>query len=183
MITEDCDDTDNAAAEFTFTKQNFVTNSKLIQRCFVQTQKNLTMIFWVLLKCFTNSLCFSQKKSILQICQTRVGGWLHERLICCIEDLLLPLGWEALSEEHWVTRPKNFIETDTETFFWDQNFRDRDRDFFSRPNIFETDTETFFETNFFKTETETFFETKFFGSKTETFFKTRFFSPILRLLF
>ena len=41
-------------------------------------------------------------------------------------------------------RPKNFIETDTETFFRDQNFRDRDRDFFSRPNIFETDTETFF---------------------------------------
>ena len=45
VITEDCDDNDNAAAEFTFTKQNFVTNSKLIQRCFVQTQKNLTMIF------------------------------------------------------------------------------------------------------------------------------------------
>ena len=39
VITEDCDDNDNAAAEFTFTKQNFVTNSKLIQRCFVQTQK------------------------------------------------------------------------------------------------------------------------------------------------
>ena len=58
---------------------------------------------------------------------------------------------------HWVTRPKNFIETDTETFFrdqnfrnryrdffWDQSFPDRYRDFFSRPNIFETDTETFF---------------------------------------
>ena len=44
--------------------------------------------------------------------------------------------------KHWVTRPKNFIETDTETFFRDQNFRDRD--FFPRPNIFETDTETFF---------------------------------------
>ena len=43
---------------------------------------------------------------------------------------------------HWVTTPKNFIETDTETFLWDQNFRDRD--FFSRLNIFETDTETFF---------------------------------------
>ena len=28
--------------------------------------------------------------------------------------------------DHWVTRPKNFIETDTETFFRDQNFRDRD---------------------------------------------------------
>ena len=26
-----------------------------------------------------------------------------------------------------MTRPKNFIETDTETFFRDQNFRDRDR--------------------------------------------------------
>ena len=43
------------------------------------------------------------------------------------------------------TRPKNFIETDTETFFQDQNFRDRDRDFFSRTNIFETHTETFFQ--------------------------------------
>ena len=31
-----------------------------------------------------------------------------------------------------------------ETFFLDQNFQNRDRDFFSRPNIFETDTETFF---------------------------------------
>ena len=40
--------------------------------------------------------------------------------------------------KHWVTRPKNFIETDTETFFRDQNFQDRDRDLFSRPNIFET---------------------------------------------
>ena len=75
---------------------------------------------------------------------------------------------------HWVTRPKNFIKTDTETFFWDQNFRDRDetlfrdqiflrpiprlyfktkcfrdwyRDFFSRPNICNTDTKTFFETD------------------------------------
>ena len=26
-----------------------------------------------------------------------------------------------------MTRPKNFIETDTETFFRDQNFRDQDR--------------------------------------------------------
>ena len=76
---------------------------------------------------------------------------------------------------HWVTRPKNFIETDTETFFRDQHFRDRDffwdqiflrpiprlffetksfrdryRDFFSRPNVFETDTETFFETKCFR---------------------------------
>ena len=141
MITEDCDDTDNAAAEFTFTKQNFVTNSKLIQRCFVQTQKNLTMIFWVLLKCFTNSLCCSQKKSILQICQTRVGGWLHERLICCIEDLLLPLGWEELSEE-----TKIFIKTDSETLFWGQHFWDWYRKFFFKPKflilklVFENDT-------------------------------------------
>ena len=36
---------------------------------------------------------------------------------------------------HWVTRPKNSIETDTETFFRDQNFWDRDRDFFSRPKF------------------------------------------------
>ena len=51
---------------------------------------------------------------------------------------------DVLVSKHWVTRPKNFIETDTETLFRDQNFWDRDQDFFSRPNIFKTDTETFF---------------------------------------
>ena len=56
------------------------------------------------------------------------------------------MSWSDLisTRPHWVTRPKNFIETDTETFFRDQNFWDRYRDFFSRPNLFETDTETFF---------------------------------------
>ena len=86
--------------------------------------------------------------------------------------------------KHWVTRPKNFIETDTETFFrdrdffsrpnifktdtgtffWDQNFRDRYRDFFSRPNVFETDTETFFSRpNVFETNIETFFRDQMFS--------------------
>ena len=91
----------------------------------------------------------------------------------------------AQSSYHWVTRPKNFIETDTETFFetkifdtetktffrdqiflrprprlfFETNcFRDWYRDFFSRPNVFETDTETFFETKFFETDTETFLD-------------------------
>ena len=49
------------------------------------------------------------------------------------------LAFKALSDE---TRPKKFIETDTETFF--------------ETKIIDTDIETFFETKFFETETETF---------------------------
>ena len=98
--------------------------------------------------------------------------------------------WWALGaglDEHWVTRPKNFIETDTETSFRDQNFRDRDRDFFSRPKMFETNTETFFETkcfrdryrdfssgpNVFETDTETVLRPNFFATDTETFAKVK----------
>ena len=76
--------------------------------------------------------------------------------------------------KHWVTRPKNFIETDTETFFLDQNFRDRD--FFSRPNIFETDTETFFwDQMFSRLIPRLFFETKCFRDWYRDFFETKFF--------
>ena len=85
---------------------------------------------------------------------------------------------------HWVTRPKNFIETDTETFFRDQNFRDRDRDFFSRPNIFETDTETFFETKVFETDTETFFwDQIFLRPIPRIFFETKSFRDRYRDFF
>ena len=85
--------------------------------------------------------------------------------------------------QHWVTRPKNFIETDTETFFQDQNFWDRYRDFFSTPNIFETDTETCSRPNVFETDTETFSRDKmfprlrpnYFETDTKTFFETKFF--------
>ena len=130
MITEDCDDTDNAAAEFTFTKQNFVTNLKLIQRCFVQTQKTWQWYFEYFWNVSQTASCFPQKKSILQICQRRVGGWLHERLICCIEDLRLPLGWEALNEGTEI-----FINTDSETLFCDQHFWDWYQNFFWRPKF------------------------------------------------
>ena len=58
-----------------------------------------------------------------------------------IEGLIWAIDDRLEFSDHWVTRPKKFIETDTETFFRDQNFRDWYRDFFSRLNIFETDTE------------------------------------------
>ena len=135
-----------------------------------------------------------------------ITGWLLlcPILVLAIEDLLVKAEYIWLEFSplyHWVTRPKNFIETDTETFFRDQNFRDRDRDFFSRPNIFETDTETFFrdqmfsrpiprlffETkcfrdryrdffsrpNVFETDTETFLRPNFFETDTETFAKVK----------
>merc|ERR1712004_762386 len=56
--------------------------------------------------------------------------------------------------------------------FRDQNFRNRDRDFFPRPNFFETETETFFRNQIFRkpkpilfseTETETFFRDGIFS--------------------
>ena len=78
------------------------------------------------------------------------------------------------AQKHWVTRPKNFIETDTETFFRDPNFRDRD--FFLRPNIFETDTETFFQDQMFsRLIPRLFFETKCFRDRYRDFFETKFF--------
>ena len=48
-----------------------------------------------------------------------------------------------LTPVHWVTRPKNFIETDTETFFRDQIFSRPILRLFLRLNLFETETETF----------------------------------------
>ena len=90
--------------------------------------------------------------------------------------VIQPSSRKSLPSIHWVTRPKNFIETDTETFFRDQNFRDRDRDFFSRPNIFETDTETFFRDQMFSRPIpRLFFETKCFRDRYRDFFETKFF--------
>ena len=74
MITEDCDDTDNAAAEFTFTKQNFVTNSKLIQRCFVQTQKKLDNDILSTFEMFHKQpLLFAKEIDFADLPNT--GGW------------------------------------------------------------------------------------------------------------
>ena len=61
---------------------------------------------------------------------------------------------------HWVTRPKNFIETDTETFFRDQHFRDRD--FFWDQIFLRPIPRLFFETKCFRDRYQDFFETKFF---------------------
>ena len=111
------------------------------------------------------------------------------RSMCHLERVSEERGlhfWEAAGNlrvcwYHWVTRPKNFIETDTETFFRDQNFRDRD--FFSRPNIFETDTETFFWDQMFSRPIPRLFSRpNVFETDTETFFRDQMFSrPIPRL--
>ena len=67
--------------------------------------------------------------------------------------------------------------------FWDQSFRDRYRDFFSRPNVFETDTETFFQDQIFSRPIlRLFFETKYFRDRYRDFFSWPKFSrprPIL----
>ena len=80
------------------------------------------------------------------------------------------LGGEGAIHNHWVTRPKNFIETDTETFFRDQNFWDQYRDFYLRLKLIENDTEIFLRPNIFDTDTETFFETKCFRDRYWDFF-------------
>ena len=99
------------------------------------------------------AMAISEFESILTSClRTHLKTHWGEQLQCnnFFSELTRPvlklLSWSNMisTRPHWVTRPKNFIKTDTETFFRDQNFRDRYRDFFSRPNLFETDTETFF---------------------------------------
>ena len=98
------------------------------------------------------------------------------RYWCKVSRFVKKNAFELSTNYHWVTRPKNFIETDTETFFGDQNFRDRDWDFFLRPNIFETDTETFFRDQMFSRPIpRLFFETKCFQDQYRDFFETKFF--------
>ena len=78
MITEDGDD--NAAAEFTFTKQNFVTNSKLIQRCFVQTQKKLDNDILSTFEMFHKQPPAFRKRN--RFCRFAKHGW----VVDCMSD-------------------------------------------------------------------------------------------------
>ena len=78
-----------------------------------------------------------------------------------------------------MTRPKNFIETDTETFFETKYLRDRYRDFFSRSNVFETDTETFSRDQMFsRLILRLFLRPNVFETDTKTFFRPNFLRPI-----
>ena len=93
-------------------------------------------------------------------------------LFCCLpewakDEKFLPSTVLFRLYDHWVTRPKNFIETDTETFFRDQDFWDQD--FFSRPNIFETET-SFWDQMFSRPIPRLFFETNCFRDQYQDFF-------------
>ena len=70
-----------------------------------------------------------------------------------------------LHKQHWVTRPKKFIETDTETFF--------------ETKIFETDTETCFRDQMFSRPIpRLFFETEYFPDQYRNFFsRSKFLRP------
>ena len=91
--------------------------------------------------------------------------------------------WQPLSDE-----TKKFHRDRYQDFFWDQNFRDQDWDFLSRPNISETNNETFLwdqmfsrliprlfsRPNVFETDTETFWD-QIFWDRYQDFFLDQIF--------
>ena len=122
------------------------------------------------------------------MCIIALNNFFRTNIIYCEPCMFAQRSETIYPLHHWVTRPKYFIETDTETFLIPKFLRPIPR-LFLRPNICETDTETFFETkyfwdlyqdfisrpNVFETDTETFFETKCFLDWYRDFFGDQIF--------